>query len=207
MIVGIDFDNTIVSYDALFYREARKLQLIDDSVPENKRSIRDHIKRRFDDIAWQKLQGNVYGPQMRDATLIEGVNDFFRLCNEHRIKTYIVSHKTRFANFDDTLTNLREASLWWLGRQDFFNDSAFGIGEYDVFFESTRKEKVERISTLGCTHFIDDLEEVFMHESFDPGIRKIMFFPFNSSARLNIGADDITVCRTWHEIIEILFPA
>ena len=37
-----------------------------------------------------------------------------------------------------------------------------GLTEGDVFFNSTREEKIERIANLRCTDFIDDLEETFL---------------------------------------------
>ena len=56
--------------------------------------------------------------------------------------------------------NLRQAALGWMTAQGFFGTSGFAVPAENVFFESTRAEKLARIAALGCTHFIDDLEEV-----------------------------------------------
>jgi len=42
--IGIDFDNTIVSYDTLFHRVALERGLIPISVPANKISVREYLR-------------------------------------------------------------------------------------------------------------------------------------------------------------------
>jgi hypothetical protein len=76
-----------------------------------------------------------------------------------------VSHKTQFANYDTTETDLRKGALKWLDRagSSYGTDRSF---RRDVYFESTRVDKINRIRSLGCTHFIDDLEETFREPSF-----------------------------------------
>ena len=44
MLVGVDFDNTIVSYDALFWNVALEKKLIPESVPPVKNAVRDHLR-------------------------------------------------------------------------------------------------------------------------------------------------------------------
>ena len=50
----------------------------------------------------------------------------------------------------------------------FFEPDGFGLDPASVYFETTRAEKVTRIAALNCSHFIDDLEEVFLEPGF-PG--------------------------------------
>ena len=176
VIIGVDFDNTIVSYDELIYREAIERGLLNGEVLKNKKIIRDAIRELPDgEIEWQKIQAAIYGPKMDRATLIEGVFDFFTLCKDRGIRTHIVSHKTQFANYDTTETDLRKEALKWLGRAGFFTMGLTGLSAGDVYFESTRVDKINRIRSLGCTHFIDDLEETFREPSFPPDIEKILF--------------------------------
>jgi hypothetical protein len=176
MIIGVDFDNTIVSYDELIYGEAIERGLVDDEVLKSKKIIRDTIRELPEgEIEWQKIQAAIYGPQMERATLIEDVFDFFILCREKGVRTYIVSHKTQFANYDTTGTDLRKEALKWLDRAGFFDAGLTGLSARDVYFESTRVDKINRIMSLGCTHFIDDLEETFREPSFPPDIEKILF--------------------------------
>ena len=44
MIFGLDFDNTIVSYDSLFHKGAVELNLINQDFSVNKIKIRDYLR-------------------------------------------------------------------------------------------------------------------------------------------------------------------
>ena len=45
MIVGIDFDNTIVCYDSLFYNIALEKGLIPSNISKSKNSVRDYLRK------------------------------------------------------------------------------------------------------------------------------------------------------------------
>ncbi len=198
-VIGVDFDNTIVSYDDLIYREAVERGLIEGPIRKNKKIIRDVIRELPDgEIEWQKIQAAIYGPKMDAATLIEGVFDFFILCKNNGIKTYIVSHKTQYANYDTTGTDLRKEALNWLGKEGFFNSKLSGVAAGDVFFESTRVDKISRITALKCTHFIDDLEETFLEPTFPHHIDKILF-----NSHVSVGFTASTKARVFRKWIDI----
>lgn len=178
--IGVDLDNTIVSYDDVLYRAAIELGLIGPEVSRSKKAVRDAIRKQPEgEIEWQKLQAEIYGPRMPEAQLIDGVVDFFKECHTRSIGFYIVSHKTRFANYDRTETNLRAAALSWLDSQGLFSSDSLGLSRDRVLFESTRQAKIERIRKLRCTHFIDDLEETFLEKAFPRKVVKILFDPHN----------------------------
>lgn len=175
-VVGIDFDNTLVSYDALIHQVAVERGLIAAGADAGKRTVRDRIRLLPDgEIEWQKVQGLIYGPRMSEARLMPGAPEFIRRCRSHQWPMFIVSHKSEFAGYDDTRTNLREAAVAWMTSQGFFDGSRFGFSRDQVFFEGTREAKIERIKSLNCTHFIDDLEEVFLEPSFPAGVKKCLF--------------------------------
>lgn len=202
--IGIDFDNTIVGYSSIIHEVAVQRGLIDRSFRKEKKDIRDRIRRLPDgENEWQKVQGVVYGPRMGEAELMEGVAGFLDACRQHPTEVYIVSHKTEYARFDATGTNLRSAAAAWMEEKGFFAEEGLGLSRRDVFFESTRGQKIERIRDLRCTHFIDDLEEVFAEDSFPDPVEKILYFPQFQGAPL----PGIRVARTWDEIGEILFHA
>src|SRR5262249_32927807 len=96
MIVGVDFDNTIVCYDNLFHSAARERNLIPSDIPRNKTAIRDFLRKNGQEDQWTELQGYVYGDGMRDAEAFHGVAAFFTECKAAGIVTYIISHKTRY---------------------------------------------------------------------------------------------------------------
>jgi hypothetical protein len=175
-VVGIDFDNTLVSYDALIRDVAVERGLIAPDGDGSKRAVRDRIRRLpGGEVEWQKIQALVYGPMMANASLMQGADAFVRECRSRGWPIYIVSHKTEFAGYDETGTNLRDASLAWMASQRFFDAAGLAFSREHVFFESTRREKVDRIRALECTHFVDDLEEVFDEPSFPRGIHKFLF--------------------------------
>jgi len=203
MIIGVDFDNTIVSYDDVMFETARQLGLVDGAVKRNKKDIRDAIRQLPNgEIEWQKLQTLIYGKAMGQAKIFDGVARFFESCHRAKIKTYIVSHKTMYGSMDVDKTNLREATLAWMAANGFFDAAAFGLSKHQVFFESTREAKINRIQILGCTHFIDDLEETFRESSFPKNIKKILY-----GTRPENSIEGLQVLNNWKEINEYFFKA
>lgn len=201
-IVGLDFDNTIVTYDQVIYRIALQRGIIPPGADAGKRAVRDRIRQLPDgDVEWQKVQGLVYGPRMSEAQLIDGVAAFVRRCRVAGFPVYIVSHKTPYAGYDETATNLREAALRWMEDRRFFAGDGLGFGRDHVFFESTREAKIGRIRDLGCTLFVDDLEEVFREPSFPSGVAKILFAPEQAETAV-AGA---MVMRNWRAIHDHVF--
>jgi hypothetical protein len=200
--IGIDFDNTIVSYDALMYEAALDRGLIKDGADRTKRAVRDRIRQLPDgEIAWQKLQALAYGPLMRNAQLIEGVEEFICECRDRDIAILIVSHKTEYANYDETRTNLRTAALEWMTDKRFFDAEGFDLSRADVYFESTRCDKIARIARMGCSHFIDDLEEVLLEPSFPAHVEKILYAP----DALSVSTGCVTVMPSWQAVRDYFF--
>jgi thiamine kinase-like enzyme len=188
MVIGVDFDNTLVSYDDLFERLARERGL---TTGPGKKAIRDQIRQLPNgEIEWQKLQGIAYGPRMSEAKLIEGVPEFFAACQQRDIPVHVISHKTEFAGYDDTRTNLRQAALAWM--------KANGLP--DAHFGNTRAEKLATIKQLGCTVFVDDLEETFLEPDFPAGVEKILFAPHGHAP-----VPGVHICRSWQEISDRVF--
>ncbi len=143
-----------------------------------KKQVRDAIRRLDDgENKWQRLQGQVYGAHMPEAELIEGVGEFLLACRDRDLAVIIVSHKTEFGHFDPNRVNLRHAATAWMEKKRFFDANGFAINRRNVFFESTREAKINRIAAVGCTHFIDDLAEVFIQDGFPPETRKYLFSP------------------------------
>jgi hypothetical protein len=197
--IGIDFDNTIVSYDTLLYTVAREQGLIDSADNPGKKIIRDTIRLLPEgEERWQQLQALIYGARIDGAVLIDGVKDFFLQCRVQNWKTYIISHKTEFANYGDPKPNLRQAALQWMYQNGLFEENGLGLSVNDVLFGATRVEKIAHIKRLGCTHFIDDLEEVFLEDCFPSATEKILYAPHHYGSLLT----DVQVFHTWQQISE-----
>lgn len=177
--IGIDFDNTLVSYDHLFNEEADGITGFTGDAEKTKKEIRDAIRGASADgeEAWQHLQARVYGHRMADAVLMEGADAFLMACKTRAIPVSVVSHKTRFARRDAARIDLRQAALAWMEEQGFFDLDVFAVRRENVYFEPTRDRKILRIAGCACTDFIDDLEEVFREASFPLGVRRHLFAP------------------------------
>jgi hypothetical protein len=200
-VIGVDLDNTLVCYDDLFHSAGQEEALIDLAAPKSKERIRDAIRLLPDgERKWTRLQAIVYGPRMSAATAFPGSQNFLRNCARHGIPAVIVSHKTPFAVLDGKQVDLRRAALDWMRVQNLFEQGA-GLSSEQVFFESTREEKVERIRVLGCTHFIDDLAEVFAEPDFPREVAKLLFAPHGASEM----DEGVEIFRSWHELNEFFF--
>jgi hypothetical protein len=202
MRIGIDFDNTIVTYDDVFRTWARTRGLVEHGFSGNKQAVRDFIRGLPDgELAWQQLQGQVYGQGIRDACMCEGVDGFLRRCRAEAETVFIVSHKTEFGHYDPARVNLRAAALAWMTTRGFFRPDGYGIAPENVFFEGTRAEKLARVAGLACTHFIDDLEEVLSDPQFPPGVTRILY-----SDQDVVGENSpYRVCSTWRQIEQAVF--
>src|SRR5215831_9619578 len=154
MICGIDFDNTIVTYDELLTTIARERGLLDASQALTKRGIRDHIRQLPNgEIEWQKCQALLYGSRIAEARLIDGAAQFIALCRQRGVPVYIVSHKTQFSRYDPSGTNLRTAAMNWMIANGFFDRDTMALDPNNVYMADTREGKIKIIRDLGCTHF------------------------------------------------------
>ena len=201
-MLGVDFDNTIVRYDDVMYREARSRGVIEPCTAPSKRAIRDQIRRLPDgELAWQQLQAIVYGSKIHEASVAPGAEAFFQACREREIRAVIVSHKTHYARVDETRTNLRVAALAWMRQHRVFDRDGFGLSSADVYFASSRQEKLAWISRLGCTAFIDDLEETFAEPDFPSDVEKILYAPHGPVSML----PSVKTVASWQELHDVLF--
>jgi len=196
-VIGVDLDNTLVCYDAIFHLAACEEGLIDPSLPRSKERVRDAIRLLPDgESRWTRLQALVYGPRMTEATAFDGVDAFFRHCAASGTRAWIVSHKTPSASLDGKQVDIREAALRWMQLKGFFDPDGLALSAGAVFFESTRAEKIERIRALRCTHFIDDLAEVFAESAFPRETAKLLFAAHGGQPP----AADVRPFKSWREL-------
>jgi len=201
MRIGIDFDNTIASYDELFADLAVEQGLF-DVAPVGKRRLRDDLRARPDgEEKWQRLQALAYGTRMPEAHMFDGVAPFLNACRVAGIDVHIVSHKTRFANHASDGTDLRQAALSWMTDNHFFDPDGFGVSPDHVHFRDTREAKVACIAELDCDRFVDDLEEVFAEPSFPDGVERLLFDPSGAQSAANASRQ----FSHWNEIREHVF--
>lgn len=194
MIIGVDFDNTIVDYDELIYSIALEKGLIPKELHKNKTAVRNFLREGGREDDWTELQGYIYGPRIFEAKPFEGVMSFFTYCKDHGIKVYIVSHKTKTPVMGEK-HELHDYARKWLEKQGF-HSSGVGLPKENVFLELTKKEKMQRIIDLRCTFFIDDLPE-FLSEGSFPGITRVLFDPHDKYKE----SSDFERVTSWDEAI------
>lgn len=200
--IGIDLDNTIACYDQTFYRVAVSMGLVKTDTPCSKTNIKSHILSFPEgEINWQRLQGQVYGKHMGSAAIFPGFLEFILLSRLRMNEVFIVSHKSEFGHFDESLVPLREEAMRWMQSNHFFDNDSFSFDVKDIFFESTREKKVCQIKELACTHFIDDLLEVFEEPMFPEKTKKILF---QTSPDSSVDKK-VTAARSWRDITQKLY--
>ena len=198
MHVGLDFDNTIVTYDRLFHRAALERGLIAPGVPAHKREVRDAIRLRSGgENAWTELQGVVYGTRMAEAEPAPGVEAFLLACAAAGVRVSIISHKTEYPAIGERV-NLREAARAWIAARGLA--VRHGIDPADVIFLGTLAEKLAAIADRACTHFVDDLVEVLGHPAFPPGVERLLYAPPGGATPAGVIAFE-----TWDAIGRYLF--
>jgi hypothetical protein len=174
--IGIDFDNTIICYDKVFAAAARQRGLVPEGWDGLKTDVRDFLRSRSGgELAWQGLQGFVYGKGIGGAEVYPGVREFLAACRKAGASVYIVSHKTQFGHQDPDRVDLREAARDWLRSADLVDTADAAISLGNVYFEDTLAAKVERLASLQLDIFIDDLAEVFEQPHFPRTTRSILF--------------------------------
>jgi hypothetical protein len=175
MRLGLDFDNTIVRYDALFHRVALEGGWIPPELPATKLQVRDHLRSQGREQTWIEMQGYVYGARMAEADMYPGVERFLQWARDRALAVCIVSHKTLHP-FAGPKYDLHEASRAWVAVR--LRDASGPLVELSsVHFELTKEAKFARIQALACTAFLDDLPEILLAPAFPKSASPILFDP------------------------------
>lgn len=208
-LVGLDFDNTIVLYDAVFREEGEAMGLLPAGFSGGKDAVRAHVRLRTDGAAdWTRLQARVYGPGLARAQPAPGLFEFLDACRSAGRPVAIVSHKTEFAAADPGGTNLRDAARAWIAAHGLTDSRQGGIDPGRIHFESTRAGKIARIASLDCGCFIDDLEEVFLEPDFPAGVDRILI-KHGAAEDSGTGTADegaFRTVRSWAEAAGLIVP-
>lgn len=202
MLVGLDFDNTIVCYDRLFHRLARERGLLSDDVPMTKQAVRDHLRSIGREDDWTEMQGIGYGPRIAEAEPFPGVKQFLASAKNAGVRVVVVSHKTRQPYLGEKY-DLHAAAHAFLAAHGFYETSGTGLSPQSVFLELTKSAKLERIGALGCEAFVDDLPEFLAEPGFPAMTRQVLFDPADAHA----SSAGILRARSWDDAARIVLGA
>lgn len=179
--IGIDLDNTLADYRALFARLAVEAGVLDAATARaiDREALRAAVRASAGGEAlWQQLQACAYGPQMSEATPFNGGPDFLATAFAAGTRVFMVSHRTRHAAADRSPApvDLHQTAADWLAANRIAGADA-PIAAADVFFETTRAAKLARIADLQLEVFIDDLAEVLEDKAFPAATHGLRFLP------------------------------
>lgn len=185
MIVGIDFDNTMVDYTGVFHSTALTLGWFNGAeVARSKDAVKAFFIEKNLEDKWTELQGIVYGKTISQAKPYAGLLPCLRLWLEHGHQLFIISHKTQYPIIGARL-NFHDAALDWLKTHIFSKLDQRLFNSHNVYFNQTICEKIATIGSLNCDLFIDDLEKILLDPSFPGKTQKILFDPNSLSEQQN----------------------
>ena len=197
MLLGLDFDNTLISYDRLFHQIALEREWIPADLAIEKVAVRNHLRAIGREDDWTLLQGIVYGSRILEAEPYDGMVDTLAQLRMSGVPMRIVSHKTRTPYLGEPC-DLHAAARSWLTQQGFHREDGLGWREDQVFFELTKQDKAARIDALGCTHYVDDLPEIL--EMLPAHMTRILFAPNGAQ---EVPADWV-VMQSWDQLPGLL---
>ncbi len=195
--LGLDFDNTLIDYDEVFYKVAYQKDLIPKNIDRNKASVRKYLVGANREEEFTLLQGEVYGSKILEAKKSEGMFETLNLLKNKGVNLIIVSHKTKFPYAGEKY-NLHNAAKNWLIKNHFFDPNYLGMDEKDVYFEITKEKKINRIHKLNINFFIDDLESIL--EMINSDIERILYNPNNIEPKLK-GIKEI---NNWRKLPDLI---
>lgn len=198
MIIGLDFDNTIVSYETVFHKVAVEKGLIDTTVTRSKLAVRDDLRTRHMENDWTELQGYVYGTCMNQADIFPGVIDVLRWARDSMIEVVIISHKTCYP-FLGPKYDLHRAAREWI-ESTLKDDFGLLVSVDNVNFRETKEEKIARITEIGCDIFIDDLPEILQAPTFPSSTQRFLF----NSTDYHDPNDEIISVKNWDQFLKHL---
>lgn len=198
MKIGVDFDNTIVSYDKVFHKVALEQSLIKSDLNVSKIAVRNYLRKQGQNNIWTELQGYVYGERMLDADIFSGFINFLTFARKNSIEVSIISHKTIYPYLGNKF-NLHDSARHFITKFLTVQNRNL-VNNKNIFFELTQENKVMRINQELCDFFIDDLPEIFALHNFPKKTKKILFDPDKNHKNFDNGQ----ICSSWRNIQEVI---
>lgn len=189
MLIGLDFDNTIVCYDAVFEWLAREKGVPPAVAAAGKTAIRDFLRAEGRESDWTTMQGQAYGSRMREAVAYAWIGEFLYSAAAAGHRMVIVSHRTLQPYLGPAFDLHAAARAWWAGQE-------FATLVAEVHFETTAEAKAARIGALQCEVFVDDLWEFLQRSDLPSGLRKIWLDHGDAS----VAKDGLERVSSWREV-------
>ena len=196
--IGIDFDNTIVIYDELFYKVALERNLIPINFPKNKLKIRNYLRKQNKENEFTNIQSEVYGKRIIDANAAPNIFEALKkISNDYEIN--IISHKTKYPYAGEKY-NLHIAAINWLEKNKFLSISGLNIKNKDIYFLPTKDKKLAAINALDYTYFVDDLPEILKY--IKKQTHRILYL---NNQKITVDKFWDSTLHNWNELPEIIY--
>lgn len=175
MLIGLDFDNTIVCYDEAIKSLAEEKLNLPAGLKRNKLEIRNFLRSEGRESEWTSFQGELYGPGIREAKPYKGTIRTMQNLVKCGHDLAIISHRTK-TPYAGVMHDLHKAARSWI-RDNLQSEGIFTSNGTLIEFHETLQEKVHRIKDLECGIFVDDLPEVLTSPGFPDKTTRILFDP------------------------------
>ena len=172
--LGLDFDNTLIDYDEVFFKLALEKNLIPPSINKDKKSVRKFFIDNNIEDEFINLQGEVYGLKVLEAKQSLGMFEALRSLKNDNYELIIVSHKTKYP-YSGKKYDLHKAASNWLEVNKFFDQNGLAMKRENVYFEITKEDKISRIEQLDISFYVDDLQSIL--SMIKPSIKRILYSP------------------------------
>jgi hypothetical protein len=196
MLIGLDFDNTIVNYNNAIKRLALARFKLPVNLTVNKISLRNFLRSQGREQEWTEFQGELYGPGMRFAAPYKGAIEAMHTLTAAGHNLVIISHRTRIP-YAGHPYDLHASANHWI-RKNLASVSSFSNGTN--YFLETQIQKINKIRELGCAAFVDDLPELFDSESFPQNTTKILF----TSETPSVNTRHMITISTWQSLPKVI---
>ncbi len=191
MLIGLDFDNTIICYDKAIAKLAETLPDLPTDLPRTKLSLRDFLRRSDREPEWTAFQGAIYGPGMTHAEPFSQALDVMGTLKNMGHYLSIVSHRS-LRPYAGPAYDLHAAARTWVQERLVCTGL---VQQESVFFYETRKQKIAAVSALGCQVFLDDLPDVLGDVDFPQNCQAILFDPERSHVQ-----SELTRITHWSQL-------
>lgn len=202
MIIGIDFDNTIVCYDDAIKILAEELFSVPSEVPKTKMGIREYLKNKYGESEWTAFQGKLYGPGIKHAKLFEHSKEILQKLQNAGHTVAIISHRSKNPYSGD-LYDMHKAAREWI-REKLSSENGYLVSSENIHFLETKREKITKIRQLKCQIFIDDLPEILKDPQFPKKTKKILFSQSINVSEMRELSKNTVQIRAWDELQKIL---
>jgi len=175
--IGLDFDNTIVSYEKVYRGLVEKHGAAVVPGKSAKNMLRDHFHRKGEADVFTRIQGEVYGAGLISAEAYPGFSSCLEELTADGWKVVVVSHRTKYPLAGPT-HDLHQAARQFLETSGWLGEKI-----QEAYFEETKEAKLARIAHSGCSFFVDDLPEILAHPAFPAGCQPILFDPSSHAGK------------------------